>query len=134
MRSETKRLKDKAWKLFSQYIRLKYADKNGNVACYTCGKILPWQASQCGHGISGRKNYVLFLEEVCRPQCVSCNIYHNGLYEVFITKLADEYTLEQVKRWVNESRKPLKRYKADYIQIIEELQAQLDEYAEMGRV
>ena len=118
MRSETKRLKDKAWKLFSRYIRRKYADKEGVVSCYTCGKRMHWSDSQCGHGISGRRNYALYLEEICRPQCMSCNVYKHGCYEVFITRLAEEYTLEAYKDWVNESRKPMKRYKQDYLQLI----------------
>ena len=130
MKSENKRLKDKAWKLFSQYIRRKYSDSLGNCSCFTCGVIKPWKELQCGHGISGRQNYVLFLEEVCRPQCYGCNVGRGGNYEIFIPKLLDTYTKRQFEIWVAESRKPMKRYKSDYLTLIAELQAQLDEYDE----
>ena len=37
--------------VFSQYIRCKYADKNGMVECYTSGKKYHWKEIQCGHFI-----------------------------------------------------------------------------------
>ena len=127
MRSEIKRLKDKAWKLYSVYIRRKYSDKLGYAQCFTCGTVKPYKELQCGHGISGRGNFVLFLEEVCRPQCYGCNVGRGGNYEVFIPKLIDFYTQAQYEKWVQESRKPMKRTKADYQQLITELECKLGE-------
>jgi len=121
-----KALKKKAWTLFSQYIRRKYSDKEGNSQCFTCGRVAPWKELQCGHGIGGRGNFVLFLEEVCRPQCYGCNVGRGGNYEVFIPKLIDFYTKEQYEKWVIESRKPLKLRKGDYVDLIAELQDKLD--------
>lgn len=122
-----KSLKRKANTLFSQYIRRKYADKYGNCTCFTCGSVMPIESIQCGHGISGRGNFVLFLEEVCRPQCYGCNVGRGGNYEVFIPKLIDLYTKKQYEAWVVESRKPWKRTKADYLDLIEDLQNKLEE-------
>ena len=121
-----KKLKTKAWSLFSQYIRRKYSDRLGNDTCFTCGIVKPWKEMQCGHGISGRGNFVLFLEEVCRPQCYGCNVGRGGNYEVFIPKLIDLYTKEQYEAWVIESRKPMKRTKADYLELIEDLKQRLE--------
>ena len=121
-----KKLKTKAWSLFSQYIRRKYSDKLGNCECFTCGIVKPWKEMQCGHGISGRGNFVLFLEEVCRPQCYGCNVGRGGNYEVFIPKLIDLYTKEQYEAWVAESRRPFKRTRADYLELIEDLETNLD--------
>ena len=122
-----KALKKKAWTLFSQYIRRKYSDNMGNAQCFTCGIVKPWKELQCGHGISGRGNFVLFLEEVCRPQCYGCNVGRGGNYEVFIPKLIDLYTREQYDNWVAESRKPMKRTRADYLELIGELESRLGE-------
>ena len=36
--------------IFSQYIRLKDADHNGDVTCFTCGKVSHYKKGmQCGH-------------------------------------------------------------------------------------
>ena len=125
-----KKLKTKAWSLFSQYIRRKYSDKLGYCECFTCGAVKPWKEMDAGHGIGGRGNFVLFLEEVCRPQCKSCNLKQpfgkDGNYEVFIPKLIDLYTKEQYEEWVIESRKPMKRTKADYLELIEDLKQRLE--------
>src|SRR5215831_11907532 len=48
--------------LFSKYIRLKNADKNGMVKCYTCSDKKRWQEQQCGHYIS-RYNMFLRFDE-----------------------------------------------------------------------
>jgi len=46
------RWKKEADKVFSRYIRRKYADKNGNVSCITCGVTKHWKEMDCGHYIS----------------------------------------------------------------------------------
>ena len=115
-----KTLKKRAWNLFSQYIRGKYADSEGNCTCYTCGVTLPaiGHGMQCGHGIGGRGNYVLFLEEICRPQCYGCNVGRQGNYEVFIPKLIREMGQRQYEYHVAQSRKPFKMTRADYEDLI----------------
>lgn len=86
-------LKKKVWKEFSKYIRLKYS-KFGMVRCYTCDQLLSWKDAQCGHGIGGRYNSILFDEELCRPQCLRCNIFLGGNYDVFHAKLIKENGIE----------------------------------------
>ena len=118
-----KTLKAKAWKLFSEYIRRKYADKDGIAECYTCGKRAHWKGEgiQCGHAIGGRGNYVLFLEEICRPQCnMPCNtkLAKAGNYEVFIPKIIKEIGVDEYEHHVRESRKPFKRTRGDYEDLI----------------
>jgi hypothetical protein len=73
---------------------------------------------QCGHGIGGRGNYVLFLEEICRPQCYGCNVGRQGNYQEFIPKLIREIGIDQYEHHVRESRKPLKRSQGDYEDLI----------------
>ena len=134
MKSENKRLKDKAWKLFSQYIRRKYSNDDGTCQCFTCGKIYPsYKDLQCGHGIGGRNNAVLYEELVCRPQDYSCNVGKRGNYEIFIPKLIREIGQIRYEELVRASNRPLKRTKQDYLQLIRELEAQLLEYDEQGK-
>jgi hypothetical protein len=87
-------LKKNAWKEFSIYIRLKYANELGEVQCVTCDKWLRawefrtrkgdvlelpgWKAAQAGHFVPGRTSAVLFDERNTHPQCGNCNVYLHG--------------------------------------------------------
>ena len=102
MKSPKKKAKEKAWATFSKYIRLK-SSRNGYATCYTCGIVKHWKELQAGHGIGGRNNSVLFLEEIVKPQCVGCNVFGRGKYAVFTRKLIDELGLEEYDRIVTES-------------------------------
>ena len=82
--------KAKVWKAFSEYIRQKYSDKDGNVLCYTCGRKGTWRQMQCGHAIGGRHNAILFCEEAVRVQCVGCNVFLRGNYAKFHANLEAE--------------------------------------------
>jgi hypothetical protein len=88
------RLKQKVWKAFSLYIRLKDADALGYNYCYTCGARLHYKELQAGHGLGGRTNSILFDEELVKPQCKQCNIYKFGNQEVFHLKLIKEHGLK----------------------------------------
>lgn len=66
------------WKTFSEYIRRKYADKEGNAYCYTCGVKKHWKELQAGHYISRRYKAVKYDENNVRPQCIADNLYRNG--------------------------------------------------------
>ncbi len=113
-------IKEKAWDQFSLYIRLKYSDENGMTHCYTCGKYSHYkQGIQAGHGIGGRNNAVLFMEEVVRPQCVGCNKFGRGRYSVFTEKLIGEYGAEKYATFVFESNKEKKMSVLDYQAVFE---------------
>ena len=94
-------LKKKAWTEFLKYIRLKNADRDGYVQCYTCGRKMFWKEAQAGHGLSGRGNSILFDEEIVKPQCASCNIFKGGNYDSFHSRLIEENGIE----WFNKKLK-----------------------------
>ena len=89
-------MKKKAWSVFSLYIRLKYADKDGYVTCVTCGKKMKWNEAQAGHAIGGRTNSILFHEELVYPQCAGCNIFKAGNYGEYILFLIDKLGRDRV--------------------------------------
>jgi len=97
------KLKDKVWKVFSLYIRHKYS-KNGLVRCYTCGVVKPIKEMQCGHGLGGRGNSILFDEEICRVQCYSCNIMKYGNYDIFHSKLIKENGVKWFQKKVKQKQ------------------------------
>lgn len=87
-------LKNRCWKVFSEWIRRKDADEGGTERCYTCGKLDHWKDLHAGHAIPGRHNAVLFDEEIVKPQCPVCNIWKGGNYPVFTTRLIRENSIE----------------------------------------
>ena len=97
------KLKAKVWKVFSLYIRQKYA-KRGMVRCYTCPVVKPIKEMQCGHGLGGRGNSILFDASICRPQCVSCNIFRGGNYDIFHDKLIKENGVEWFQKKVKQKQ------------------------------
>lgn len=102
-----KKLKQTCWEWFSKYIRLKYSD-NGWCTCITCNEVMYWKEAQAGHGIPGRTNSILFLEEIVRPQCARCNVFKGGVLEVYVPYLIDTYGrdgYEELLRMKGQSRK-----------------------------
>jgi hypothetical protein len=76
--------------IFSQLIRLKEADENGMVQCFTCPTILHWKYIQCGHFIPRAHMPTRFSEKNCRPQCKTCNEDLRGNLIVFAEGLEAE--------------------------------------------
>lgn len=120
------KLKNKAWGIFSRYIRTKYASPNGDVICYTCGKLGTVKTMQAGHGIAGRNNAILFEEKVVRPQCLGCNFFGGGKYAIFMAKLIEEYGAEEFSQLVMMSTMTVQRKKQDYIDIYEKYKKKLE--------
>jgi len=73
------KLMHEADRLMSLFIRQKYADKDGNVTCYTCPYTAHWKKMQNGHLVSRFYKETRYDERNCRPQDEYCN-YHKQLY------------------------------------------------------
>ena len=99
--------------LFSLYTRLKYADKNGIVTCYTCGIQKHYKDyMQNGHFIS-RRHYILrWSEKNTRVQCYSCNVGNQGRQYEFSVKLNKEYGYDIASELLQESKK-IKKFSND---------------------
>lgn len=119
------KLKAEAWKQFSKYIRTKYLIEQG-LTCYTCDKPISFSQTDAGHGIAGRGNFILFCEEVVRPQCKGCNVFNSGNYNEFVPRLIDEIGRERYDYLLKESKKPL-NFKYNDIQEIYEKYLKLNE-------
>lgn len=75
----------------SLFVRLSNADKSGNVKCYTCPIILPYQQMQAGHYI-GRSHLLLRFDtdRNLRPQCNTCNCIKHGNLAIYSQNLEKE--------------------------------------------
>ena len=77
--------------IFSQYIRLKGADENGMVACYTCDTVKHWTLQQCGHYVSRSFIFLRFDERNSKCQCIGCNEFKNGNLAKYTERLEREF-------------------------------------------
>jgi len=77
-----KTIKDRAWRAFSKYIRLRDCLKTTGTLtqgkCITCGKLLSIGFCDAGHFVSRKYNSTLFNEKNCHVQCRYCNRFLNG--------------------------------------------------------
>jgi hypothetical protein len=81
----------KADRIFSKYIRLRGADSNGMVKCFTCGKILYWMESDCGHFCKRQHKKTRYSEVNCQVQCKTCNWLMQGNDIEFYARLSKKY-------------------------------------------
>lgn len=121
-----KTLKAKAWKLFSEYIRRKYADENGMVKCCTCDHFAHWKQMQAGHFIPGRCNSILFEENGVHPQCRKCN-YNEGNGPEYYVFMLNKYGQEEIDRLRNLRHQAVKLDLGFYESFIPELKQKLKE-------
>ncbi len=108
MKSKRKRLFDKAWKLFSLYIR-----KRDKGICFTCGKYGDIKTTQAGHFIHGKTTPVYFDEKNVHCQCIKCNYFLDGNRDEYLRKIQMKYGIEEGDRLMRE------KYKTHYYGIKE---------------
>lgn len=115
-----KNLIKKLDKIFSEYIRRKYADKNGIVSCYTCNVKKYWrgQGIQAGHMISRKSRILRWSEDNVRPQCYSCNCHFYGRQLEFAMRLNQEYGYNIAEELLIESKKIIKQSDEDLKNLI----------------
>ena|ERR1700733_13425869 len=64
--------------VFSRYIRMRDADKDGIAVCVTCGHKDKYTQMHNGHFISRSHMYTRFSELNCACQCPDCNVRLRG--------------------------------------------------------
>lgn len=91
------KLKKKAWKLISLYVRSNGSQEGFN-ECFTCYKWCSWKYDlQAGHYIHGKLDFDL---RNLKPQCVQCNHYKSGNLGVYAERLLKEYG----QNWIDQLR------------------------------
>jgi hypothetical protein len=90
-----------AWKWFSRYMKLKYADNNHVVKCYTCNKlfVLPDKRLHLGHfHKADRHKSVCFDEKNVLPQCYTCNKFFSGRPDIMEKELIKIFGAEEIQK------------------------------------
>ena len=95
-KSERSKIIAQCDKLWSRYIRAKYADEEGFAECYTCRKRDHLSRLCAGHFASRRHLQMFegrplrYHEQNTRVQCFGCNIGQHGLQWLFGDRLEGE--------------------------------------------
>lgn len=87
----TKKLEDRLWKVFSEFIRLRDADPNGFCKCFTCSNIRYWRDMDCGHGIGRQHKGTKYNEQNNHAQCGRCNGFEGGRMDVYKEEMNRRY-------------------------------------------
>jgi len=103
MSEERKKLKAKAWKACSDYIRYREClettgDPDLGVCC-SCGRVKVKKELDAGHYIQGRKDNVLFVDELIHIQCQYCNRRLGGNYLEYRKYMVKRYGEKKVERF-----------------------------------
>ena len=105
----TKRLRVKAWGLFSEWVRRRDADSNGYNRCVACGKREHWKDLHAGHFYHG-KNWMSAMDERnVFPECNKCNTYLGGNlieYSEFLRKKFGPDIIDTLRELRHQGWKP----------------------------
>lgn len=101
-------------KIFSIFIRLRNADANGMVQCFTSGKIMHWRESQAGHFVSRRHLATRWDEINVQVQSVKENVFNQGNAPEFSKRLAEKYGQKAVDLLLIKKHNKCKMGKFEY--------------------
>ena len=126
--------KDRAWKAFSRFIRLRdcWIDtKSLECHCVTCGRLYKFGSTlHAGHFQPGRHANLLFDEEQVHAQCQICNRWRKGMWPEYYEYMVKRYGLERVQKMIASRNKIIQYKVADYLFIEEEYKNRSKQYEE----
>lgn len=92
-------LKDKLWKIFSEYIRLRDADWRGYANCISCPKQAFWKDLDAGHFIAKNSGeFFYFNEDNVYSQCPHCNRFLHGNLLNYRKGLIEKIGVDEVEK------------------------------------
>ncbi len=113
-----KSLVEKLDKIFSQYIRRRYAI-NDIATCVTCGKKDHWSKLQNGHFMSRRHYNTRWDEDNCHVQCSGCNVFRSGEIYLYNKYLCAKFDNNFPDRLYEKSNITVKFADIDLIELID---------------
>ena len=126
IKNKRKELVKELDKVFSEYIRRRWADHSGIVNCVTCGAFHHWKSVDAGHYISRRYMSTRWDDKNLAPQCKGCNIFGRGRhddYAVWLVKYYGEGILQELAK----KKKTITKYKiSDLEELIDMYKGKID--------
>ena len=112
-----KTLKNRLDAVFSQWVRLRLADAQGNVRCVSCGVLKHWKQMQAGHFQKRHYLATRWHPENVNPQCPGCNVFKGGNYAAYAAWGVDRYGMDWPARMVSLSQETVK-YSRDDLRVM----------------
>ena len=79
-------------KAFSEFIRMRdRIEGTEYVRCISCGKVVLWKESDCGHYVNRKHMSTRWDEKNCSAQCRACNRYSEGNVSGYTLGLIQKY-------------------------------------------
>jgi hypothetical protein len=97
--SDLRKQINKLDKVFSEFIRLRDADRQGICKCITCGRFFKWNEGDAGHYVQRDRLATRFNEKNVHAQCKYCNRFRSGeqyLHGIAINKKYGKGTAEKL--------------------------------------
>ena len=113
------KLKKDLDKVFSLYIRLRHASKDGIVKCFTCDKTAHYKKMHAGHFMSRKHHATRWNEDNVQVQCVKCNLFGQGEQYTFGKNLDKKYGKGTADKLHRKARKVVKLSTNDLKELIE---------------
>jgi hypothetical protein len=125
----SKVLRQECLKAIQRLCRLAAADDNGNCACVSCGVVKHYSQLQGGHWLAkGSSSFWALRIENVHPQCQSCNMWgmrYGSAAQQYTLWMEDMYGRDFVDEMIATKSNPIKFYKADYEEMLEEFNEQI---------
>ena len=125
----SKVLRQECIKTIQRLCRLAAADDDGNCACVSCGVVKHYSQLQGGHWLAkGSSSFWALRIENVHPQCASCNMWgmrYGSAAQQYTLWMEDMYGRDFVEEMIATKSNPIKLYKADYEEMLEEFNEQI---------
>mgnify|MGYP003126595789 CR=1 FL=1 len=114
--------------VFSKYIRLSNADKNGYCSCFTCGANAYWKNDglDAGHFMSRKHYSTRWDERNVSAQCHYCNTHKYGEQYKFGVFLNSKFGESTASKLHTKAQKQVKYETYELIEMIEKYQHLFD--------
>ena len=121
------RLKTDLDRVFSLWVRRRFADPLGHATCVSCGLRAPWQSLQAGHFVSRSYLATRFEPLNTHSQCVQCNIFKKGNLAAYAAWAVNRYGMYWPARMVALSKVPTKYSRSDLQEMIGDYERRLEQ-------
>ena len=115
-------------KVFSEYIRRRDTDLNGEVKCCTCNTRLHWKKMDAGHWIRRSRSILLrFDERNCHAQCITCNQFKGGNLEEYDRFILNTYGMNVLDELIEASKTETHFFQWEIDELTDKFKAKLKE-------
>lgn len=116
-------------KVFSKYIRLRDSKPYGfrSFKCISCGRVLSIDQADAGHFIKRGNMATRFNEDNVHSQCIRCNRFQDGNYELFRKNLEEKIGSTRLAQLIQLGHSTVKYSNSDIEEMIKVYRKKINE-------